>query len=141
MATQSSVQRSFRLAHDTADDLDATAASTGETRNALADRLLREALRIERHPLIRFAQGPARRREPALVGTRLKVRDIITTLRNHGDDGDAVAAYLELPRRTIDAAIAYYGDHADEVDADIAWAEGVAQREREQWERQRAALA
>lgn len=142
-----SVQRSFRLARRTADELDAAAEATGESRNALADRLLAEALRLERHPLIRFRTGAAGRREPQLVGTRLLVRDVMATVRAHGDElgptGDALAStaeYLSLPLRSVAAALAYYADYRDEIDADAAWADAGARDERARWERQQAAL-
>ncbi|MGQ0632348.1 MAG: DUF433 domain-containing protein [Sporichthyaceae bacterium] len=135
-----SVQRSFRLARRTADELDAAADASGESRNALADRLLAEALRMERHPLIRFRTGAARRREPMLVGTRLLVRDVLATVRAHGNHRAAAVEYLGVPPRTVDAAIAYYAEHRDEIDADTAWAEQIAHDERARWERQQAAL-
>lgn len=135
-----SVQRSFRLARRTADELDAAAQASGETRNALADRLLAEALRLERHPLIRFRTGPARRREPMLVDTRLLVREIVATLRAHGNDPAAAGEYLSLPHRSVAAAIAYYADYRDEIDADAVWADAIARDERSRWERQQTAL-
>jgi len=142
MATRSSsVQRSFRLARQTAERLDAAAETSGETRNALADRLLREALTIEKHPLVRFQYGPARRREPGLAGTRLHVRDVIATVRAHENSVDAAATYLSLPCPIVAAAVAYYADHTEEIDADIAWAENAALAERDHWERQQAILA
>jgi uncharacterized protein (DUF433 family) len=134
------VQRSFRLARRTADELDAAAIATGESRNALADRLLAEALRMERHPLIRFRSGAAGRREPMLVGTRLLVRDIVATVRAHDNDRAGAADYLGLPQRSVTAAIAYYADHGDEIDADVARAEEIARDEHARWERQQAAL-
>lgn len=137
---QPSVQRSFRLARRTADDLDAAAEAAGETRNALADRLLAEALRTERHPLIRFRAGAARRREPMLVGTRLLVRDIVGNVRAHQNDPGAAAAYLGVSPRVVAAAIAYYADHRAEVDADMAWADAVAADERARWERTQSVL-
>lgn len=140
MATPS-VQRSFRLARRTAERLDAAAEASGETRNALADRLLDEALRIEVHPLIRFRTGAAGRREPALVGTRLLVRDVVGTVKGHGNDVDAAAEYLDIPRSLVVAAVAYYAEFTDEVDADMVWAEDIARTERDRWERQQAALA
>jgi hypothetical protein len=140
-----SVQRSFRLSRSTSDLLDAAAESTGESRNALADRLLGEAVRTERHPLIRFRTGAAGRREPQLVGTRLLVRQVIATVRN--DDGnlngnlDDAAAYLDVPTRFVRAALSYYADYTGEVDADAAWAARVEADERARWEREQAALA
>jgi uncharacterized protein (DUF433 family) len=136
-----SVQRSFRLTRSTSDLLDAAAEATGESRNALADRLLGEAVRTERHPLIRFRTGAAGRREPQLVGTRLLVRQVIATVRNDSGNLDAAAAYLAVPTRFVRAALSYYADHTGEVDADAAWAARVEADERARWEREQAALA
>ena len=136
-----SVQRSFRLSRATSDLLDAAAESTGESRNALADRLLGEAVRTERHPLIRFRIGAAGRREPMLVGTRLLVRQVIAIVRHHDGDLDGTAAYLGVPVRLVRAARSYYADYAGEVDADAAWAARIEADERGRWEREQAALA
>ena len=76
-----SVQRSFRLSRRTIELLDAATAAGRETRNALVDRLLGEALRLERHPLIRFHEGASGRRQPLVVGTRLYVHQVIATVR------------------------------------------------------------
>jgi predicted transcriptional regulator len=55
MATsEASTQRSFRLSQRTLEQLDAMARVTGQSRNALADRLLGEAIKTDAHPLIRF---------------------------------------------------------------------------------------
>jgi hypothetical protein len=40
----------------------------------------------------------------------------------------------------VHAALVYYADHADEVDADTARAERVAAAERARWERQRRSV-
>jgi hypothetical protein len=61
MGETRSVQRSFRLSASTAELLDREAEANNESRNALADRLLAEALREEHHPLIRFHQGAGMR--------------------------------------------------------------------------------
>ena len=132
------VQRSFRLARDTAAALDEAAAAGGESRNALVDRLLREALRIEAHPLIRFRTGAAGRREPLLVGTRLKVRQVIATWRDSNHDAAAAADYFSIDRALVDATIAYYADYQAEVDADAAWAQRIEDEELERWERRQA---
>src|SRR5207248_7733562 len=82
------VQRSFRLSPRTLELLEEAAADSGESRNALADRLLGEGVRTERHPLIRFHQGGSGRRQPLLAGTRLYVHQIISTVRSSGGDAD-----------------------------------------------------
>ncbi|MHB8328194.1 MAG: hypothetical protein ACYDD6_00960 [Acidimicrobiales bacterium] len=40
-----------------------------------------EALRLERHPLIRFHDGAGGRRQPLVVGTRLYVHQVMSTVR------------------------------------------------------------
>ena len=135
------VQRSFRLSQRTVDLLDAAATAGGETRNALADRLLGEAVRLERHPLIRFHQGAAGRRRPFVVGTRLSVHQVIATLRGSGGKVHEVASYLGIVPRLVQAALEYYAEFPDEVDEDAAVAERVERDERARWERQQRALA
>jgi uncharacterized protein (DUF433 family) len=138
---QPSVQRSFRLSRRTIELLDAAAAAGGESRNALADRLLGEAVRLERHPLVRFHQGAAGRRQPLIVVTRLYVHQVMSTLRAGHGDIDEAAAYLGIAPRLVRGAVEYYAEFADEVDEDAAAAERVERDERARWERQRRALA
>jgi len=137
----SSVQRSFRLSKRTAELLDAAAAAGRESRNALADRLLGEAVRLERHPLIRFHEGASGRRQPLVVGTRLYVHQVMSTARASDGDVDEAATYLAIPPRLVRAAIEYYAEFADEVDEDADVAAGVERDERARWERQQRALA
>jgi uncharacterized protein (DUF433 family) len=138
---RASVQRSFRLSSRTLDLLDAAAAASEESRNALADRLLGEALRLERHPLIRFHDGTAGRRQPLVVGTRLYVYQVMSTVRmSHGDIAEA-ADYLRISPRLVRAAVEYYAEFSDEVDDDSAAAELAERSERDRWERQQRALA
>ena len=136
-----SVQRSFRLSARTVDLLDEAAEAAGESRNALVDRLLGEGLRVERHPLIRFHQGAAGRRQPLVVGTRLYVHQVIATLRVSDGDVDEAAGYLGLSARQVKAALDYYADYRDEIDADATFAQRVEATERDRWERQQRALA
>ena len=139
-AEPKSVRRSFRLSGRTAELLDAAAGSTGEPIDAMADRLPGEALRVERHPLIRFAAGAAGRRQPRLVGTRLDVHQVVATLRANDVNVDATAEYLGIDSRLVRAALDYYAEFTDEVDADAAEAERVAVTERERWDRVQRAL-
>ena len=139
--TSSSVPRSFRLSHATSELLDRASESASESRNALADRLLGEALRTERHPWVRFRTGSAGRREPSLVGTRLLVRQVVATVREHDQQPEAAAEYLGISPSLVRAAVAYYADFRTEVDADARWAERVEADEYQRWERQQSALA
>jgi len=136
-----SVQRSFRLSSRTAELLDAAAEAEGKSRNALADRLLGEAVRLERHPLIRFHAGAAGRRQPLVVGTRLYVHQVVSTVRAEGGDMEAAADYLGIAAQFVRAAVAYYADFAAEIDQDAAVAGRAERDERDRWERQQRALA
>lgn len=111
-----------------------------ESRNALADRLLGEALRTERHPVIRFRTGAAGRREPHVFGTRLLVRQIVATVQAHDGSVEAAAAYLQLPSSVVLSAIAYFADFGDEVDDDARWASRIESEERQHWERAQGAI-
>lgn len=121
--------------------LDQAADRLTESRNALADRLLGEALRLEQHPLIRFREGTGGRRQPALVGTRLYVHQVVSTVGASGGDVEDAAEYLSLPTRLVRAALDYYADFRDEVDADLEAARRVEDEERSRWERRQRALA
>jgi uncharacterized protein (DUF433 family) len=134
------VQRSFRLSRRTLEKLDAMAGVTGESRNALADRLLGEAIRTETHPLIRYQTSAAGRRRPLLVGTRLYVDQVIETLRGSDGDVEETSDYLGLRPEQVRAALAYYADFAGEVDADAAVTRELERDERARWERQQRAL-
>ena len=139
---RATVQRSFRLSRRTIDLLDAAAtASQTESRNAMADRLLGEALRLEPHPLIRFQAGSAGRRQPVVAGTRLYVHQVMSTIRSSGGDIDEAAEYLGLAPRLVRSALEYYAEFPEEVDDDAAVAEQIERREHARWERQQRALA
>jgi len=115
------------------------ARATGESRNALADRLLNEAIKTQTHPLIRFEPGALGRRRALVVGTRLYVYQVISTLRGNNGDSDQTAEDFGLAPRLVQAALAYYADFTEEVDQDAAVAARLEREERERWERQQLA--
>jgi uncharacterized protein (DUF433 family) len=116
------------------------AAETSESRNALAERLIDEGLRMDRHPLIAFRTGGSGMRRPALVGTRLDVWQVIDTVRAEGGDVAAAAEYLGVPERTVRAAVDYYAEFTEEIDGYRAEELAFAERERERAERARRIL-
>ena len=81
----------------------------------LAQRYVEEGLRMDEHPLIRFADGPAGRRA-RLAGTGKDVWEIIAAVRDNDGDAAETARYLELPLGLVQAAISYYGAYRDEID-------------------------
>jgi uncharacterized protein (DUF433 family) len=103
----------------------------------LAQRYIEEGLRMDEHPLIRFAEGPAGRRA-RLVGTGKDVWEVIAAVRDNDGDAAETAGYLEIPLGLVQAAITYYGAYQDEIDqwieaneqeaadAHAAWAAGQA---------------
>ena len=89
----------------------------------LAQRYVEEGLRMDEHPLIRFAEGPAGRRA-RLVGTGKDVWEVIAAVRDNDADAAETARYLEIPLGLVQAAITYYGAYTDEIDQ---WIEGNEQ--------------
>lgn len=132
------VQRSFRLSSRTAELIDGYAEASSETRNSLVERLLAEAIRTERHPLIRFRSSASGRREPMLIGTRLLVRQVAPLVQLEGGV-EQVADSLAIPPRQVQACVSYYAEFTDEIDADIEWASRVERDEHQRWLREQAA--
>ncbi len=81
----------------------------------LAQRYVEEGLRMDDHPLIRFADGPSGRRAK-LVGTGKDVWEIITAVRDNDGDAAETARYFEMPLGLVQAAISYYGAYRGEID-------------------------
>lgn len=108
----------LRLAPGTRERLAGRARRAGLPERALAQRYLEEGLRRDAHPLIHFLDGPSGRRA-SMVGTGLDVWEVIAT--GHDNDGsiEESAAYLEVPVGLVQAAVAYYGEYQDEIDAEI----------------------
>ncbi len=120
--------------------LDDRARELAQSRNSLAERLLDEGLRTDRHPLVFFREGGSGLRRPALVGTRLYVWQVVDTVRDNDNSVAAAADYLALPENHVRAAVDYYADFTDEVDQYRAEQREVERRERERWERSRRVL-
>lgn len=130
----------YRFDSRVAEHLKRRASGAGVSQTELVQRYVEEGLRSDEHPLIYFREGEAGRR-PVLLGSRLGVADVIATIRQNDNSVDDAAEYLEVPADQVEAALRYYADFKDEVDA---WAErvgAIAERERARWERGRAALS
>lgn len=70
------------------------------------------------HPFVHTTDGAAGPRA-TLVGTGADVWEVIATVQDNDDVVQEAADYLHLPLHLVQAAVAYYGDHADEIDAAI----------------------
>lgn len=130
---------SVRLADATIDRLAARARSLGLAPRTVAQRYVEEGLRMDEHPLIRFADGPAGRRA-RLIGTGGDVWEVIAAVRDNGGDVAATAAHLEVPLGLMQAAVTYYGAHPDEIDDRIERNERDGARAHGAWLAGHAAL-
>ncbi len=130
----------FRFSRATVAHLKQRAQETRAPQTALAERYIEEGLRHDEHPLIYFRDGEAGRR-PALLGTRLDVADVVTTIRQNDNSIEEAADYLEIPLEHVDACLRYYADYKDEIDAWIERSRAIAERERERWQRRQQAFA
>jgi uncharacterized protein (DUF433 family) len=130
----------LRLQTGVSERLAAQAQRAGLAPRTLAQRYVDESLRREDHPLVRFADGPSGRRA-ALVGKGLDVWEVIATVRDNDNDPEEAAAYLEIPVGLVQAAVVYYGDYRDEIDAEIALNQAEWERGYAAWEAGKQALA
>lgn len=139
-STKNKQSVSFRFDPIVVKRLKDRAAEAGARQTALVERYIEEGIRRDEHPLVYFREGEAGRR-PALLGSRLDVADVITTIRQNDGSAEEAASYLEVPVELVEAAARYYGEYTEEVDELIERARFVAERERARWKRQREALA
>jgi uncharacterized protein (DUF433 family) len=139
-ANQTKKSVAFRFNRITAARLKQRAQDTHAAQTTLAERYIEEGLRHDEHPLVYFRDGETGRR-PALIGTRLDVAEIVTTIKQNGNSVRETAEYLEIPVEHVDACLGYYADYKDEIDTWIERSRAVAERERERWQRRQQALA
>jgi len=99
----------------------------------LAQRYVEEGLRMDEHPLVWFAEGPAGRRARLVTGP--DVWQVIATVRDNEGDVAEAASYLELPLAMVQSAVTYYGAYPEEID------EWIESNEREAAEGHAAWLA
>jgi uncharacterized protein (DUF433 family) len=131
--------RSFRFPQGTLERLDTRARQIRETRTALAERYVDEGLRMDEHPGIAFADGPAGRRA-VLAGAGLDVWEVIETLRQNRNSPGATARYLELPIALVRTAVTYYATFPEEIDERIALNDEMGRTAQEAARRERAVL-
>ena len=130
---------SFRLPGPTLERLEQRAHQIRETRTGLAERYLEEGLRMDEHPGIGFADGPAGRRA-VLVGTGLDVWEVVGSVRAARGSVAATARYLELAAAQVRAAVRYYAAFPTEVDELLERQAVAAAAEEEAARRERAVL-
>jgi uncharacterized protein (DUF433 family) len=129
----------LRLQAGTTERLQRRAKTTGAAPRSLASRYVEEGIRHDDNPLIYFVDGETGRRA-ALLGTQLDVWEVIATVRDNDNDVQAAAEYLNLPVGLVEAAVSYYGEFRDEIDAEIALNEAESQRGLEAYRKGQLAL-
>jgi len=117
------------------------------TLSSATSRLVDEALRAREHPLITFKDGPAGRRARLVGGP--DVWEVVGAVRSvrqaePGLSGEEVLTLVAetsgAPLAFIRAALAYWGDYSEEVDAFLDRASAEAAQAEASWERQQALL-
>jgi hypothetical protein len=136
--------QSIRFSHpDVHSRLRQEAARRGLSASALAEQLIDEGLRIRRHPLVAFRDGPSGRRAALVNGPDVwevvgaVVGSDIAAARRE----ERVAELLGLSVALVRAAMAYYAEFTDEIDARITSNREEADRAFALWERHRELLA
>jgi hypothetical protein len=130
---------SLRLAQATIERLGARAQHLHTPLRTLAQRYVEEGLRMDEHPLVRFAEGPGGRRA-RLVGSGSDVWEVIAAVRDNDGDVAKTAEYLEMGLGLVQAAVTYYGAHPDEIDGWIERNEREAADAHAAWLAGQAAL-
>lgn len=94
---------------------------------SLAEEILQEGVQMRRHPGVVFVERPGGR-DAALVGRpRLSVWEIVETVRQ-SSSLEAAARTLSLDLGSLERALAYANEYAEEIDAAIAENEAAFER-------------
>jgi sarcosine oxidase gamma subunit len=119
------------------------AAETGANSSALVQRLVDEGLRMADHPGVIFKAGSSGRRAALAYGP--DVWEIVKFLREIDERGAAALAaaaeVFAVDVSRISTAVSYYGDHGDEIDAEIEAAEDASMRAERAWAVQQRLIA
>ena len=126
-----------------AERLRAEAAARGCATSMLAEQLIDEGLRSRRHPLVSFRDGPGGRRA-AMVGGP-DVWEIVGGVIGGDVPADrrvarAVKVFGWRPEQ-VEAALAYYAEFTEEIQAEIAANAAAAEEAETLWRRQQDLLA
>ena len=125
------------LAPRDADEIAREAQRLGVSSTTLATRYLEEGFRASRHPLITFRTRFGGCRQAGLVGHRLSVADLISTIRQNENSVEATSSYLGLDQWKVEACVGYYHAYADEIDREISDSESEAERLQPEWQQRR----
>ena len=110
--------------------------------STLAERLIDEGLRMEAHPGVVFREGPTGRRAVLVGGP--EVSDVIGAVIGGdvpvGQRRSRAAELMGLSLPVVDAALTYYVDHTEEIDAELAERNRAAAEAEAAWRRRQELL-
>ena len=119
------------------------AAQGAESISSVGERLIDEGLRMDAHPGVVFRGGPSGRRAGLAAGP--DVWEIVGLMRvitgNVEERAARVAAQLGLAASQVRTASRYYAEFTDEIDAEIAQNDEMADLELAVWENERRLLS
>lgn len=119
------------------------AAQRAESISSVGERLIDEGLRMEAHPGIVYRDGPSGRRAGLAAGP--DVWEVVGLLRGLPGSVEervaAAAAQLGLTDAQVRTTSRYYAEFTDEIDAEIAYNDDIADRELATWENERRLLS
>jgi uncharacterized protein (DUF433 family) len=107
----------FRLAADRY--VEHEAKRTRRSKSDLVEALTEEAIATRRFAGLGF-RGEDWSRRPWVIGCGLDVWEIVDMLRSYGGDVDRLVADNAFERRHVQLALAYAGEHADEIEDAIS---------------------
>jgi len=128
---------SLRVADPVEHELVQYKARTGWTQSRVLNIALGEWLRIQRHPAIRFTQLPSGQRVASLVDGP-EIWTVAESWLDH-EPADRTAANIAeatgLTLRQVEAALAYWADYRDDINADLDRVHAAQREARAAWER------
>jgi uncharacterized protein (DUF433 family) len=107
----------FRLPADRY--VEAEARRTRRSKSDLVEALTEEAIQTRRFAGLAF-RGEDWNRRPWVIGSGLDVWELIDMLQSYEGDVERLLADNDLEPRHVQLALAYYNDHAEEIDEAIA---------------------
>jgi len=110
------IQKSLRLPHETALEIEKISQDTGRDFSAVTKDLLAEAIKTRRCPGIVFNEGVSGRRAK-IAGTGIDVWEIVATYQSVEQNFKRLeTAYHWLTQQQLKSAIGYYFTYRKEID-------------------------
>ena len=85
----------------------------------LANRYVKEGLRMDEHPGIIFVSTPLGRRAVLASKRRIQILDLVVTWQDQRRDVAETARYFDVSEDDVRAAVRYYASLKDELDEAI----------------------